>query len=81
MQGNVAEWTTTEVTYRVGESTQEGAIIKGGAWNLSEAACTIGSRGIIYYGVAGEEPAASYVGFRMVAVPMKKFRPLITPEF
>lgn len=81
MQGNVAEWTTTEVTYRVGESTQEGAIIKGGAWNLPEAACTIGSRGIIYYSVAGEEPATSYVGFRMVAVPLKKFRPLITPEF
>ncbi|NBU04266.1 MAG: hypothetical protein EBT60_08210, partial [Bacteroidetes bacterium] len=81
MQGNVAEWTSTEVTYRVGESTQEGEIIKGGAWNLPAAACTIGSRGILYYGVAGEELAASYVGFRMVAVPMKKFRPLITPEF
>ena len=69
------------MTYRVGESTQEGEIIKGGAWNLPAAACTIGSRGILYYGVAGEELAASYVGFRMVAVPMKKFRPLITPEF
>ncbi|MFM6952860.1 MAG: SUMF1/EgtB/PvdO family nonheme iron enzyme [Bacteroidota bacterium] len=81
MQGNVAEWTSTEIDYRVGEYTEEGHIIKGGAWNLPAAACTIGSRGIIYYGVAGEEPATSYVGFRMVAVPMKKFRPLITPEF
>jgi formylglycine-generating enzyme required for sulfatase activity len=81
MQGNVAEWTSTGVTYRVGEYTQEGEIIKGGSWNLPEAACTIGSRGIIFYGVAGEEPATSYVGFRMVAVPMKKFRPTITPQF
>jgi formylglycine-generating enzyme required for sulfatase activity len=81
MQGNVAEWTSTGVTYRVGEYTDEGYIIKGGAWNLPEAACTIGSRGIIFYGVAGEDPATSYVGFRMVAVPMKKFRPTITPEF
>jgi formylglycine-generating enzyme required for sulfatase activity len=81
MQGNVAEWTSTGVTYRVGEYTQEGEIIKGGSWNLPEAACTIGSRGIIFYGVAGEEPATSYVGFRMVAVPIKKFRPTITPEF
>ncbi|MFM6952367.1 MAG: SUMF1/EgtB/PvdO family nonheme iron enzyme [Bacteroidota bacterium] len=81
MQGNVAEWTSTEIDYRVGEYTEEGHIIKGGAWNLPAAACTIGSRGIVYYGVAGEEPATSYVGFRMVAVPMKKFRPLITPEF
>jgi formylglycine-generating enzyme required for sulfatase activity len=81
MQGNVAEWTSTGVTYRVGEYTQEGEIIKGGSWNLPEAACTIGSRGIIFYGVAGEDPATSYVGFRMVAVPMKKFRPTITPEF
>jgi formylglycine-generating enzyme required for sulfatase activity len=81
MQGNVAEWTSNEVQCKVGEYTEEMNIIKGGAWNLPEAACTIGSRGIIYYGVAGEEPATSYVGFRMVAVPMKKFRPLITPEF
>jgi formylglycine-generating enzyme required for sulfatase activity len=81
MQGNVAEWTSTGVTYRVGEYTDEGYIIKGGAWNLPEAACTIGSRGIIFYGVAGEDPVTSYVGFRMVAVPMKKFRPTITPEF
>lgn len=81
MQGNVAEWTSTEIDYRVGEYTEEGHIIKGGAWNLSAATCTIGGRGIIYYGVAGEEPATSYVGFRMAAVPMKKFRPLITPEF
>jgi formylglycine-generating enzyme required for sulfatase activity len=81
MQGNVAEWTSTGVTYRVGEYTQEGEIIKGGSWNLPEAACTIGSRGIIFYGVAGDDPATSYVGFRMVAVPMKKFRPTITPEF
>jgi formylglycine-generating enzyme required for sulfatase activity len=81
MQGNVAEWTSTEIVYRVGESTEEGHIIKGGAWTLPEAACTVGARAILYYGVAGEEPATSYVGFRMVAVPMKKFRPTITPEF
>jgi formylglycine-generating enzyme required for sulfatase activity len=81
MQGNVAEWTSTGVTYRVGEYTDEGYIIKGGAWNLPEAACTIGSRGIIFYGVAGEDPATSYVGFRMVAVPMKKVRGTICPEF
>jgi hypothetical protein len=41
----------------------------------------VGARAILYYGVAGLAPAASYVGFRMVAVPMKKFGPLITPEF
>jgi formylglycine-generating enzyme required for sulfatase activity len=81
MQGNVAEWTSTAFVYRVGESTEEGQIIKGGAWTLPEAACTVGARAILYYGVAGVAPAASYVGFRMVAVPMKKFGPLITPEF
>ena len=81
MQGNVAEWTSTGVTYRFGESTEEGHIIKGGAWTLPEAACTVGGRAILYYGAAGVAPAASYVGFRMVAVPMKKFRPHITPEF
>ena len=81
MQGNVAEWTSNEVHCKVGEYTEEMNIIKGGAWNLPAAACTIGSRGIIYYSVSGKDPAASYVGFRMVAVPMKKFRPLITPEF
>jgi formylglycine-generating enzyme required for sulfatase activity len=74
MQGNVAEWTSTDVDYRVGESTEEGPIIKGGAWTLPEAACTVGARAILYYGVAGVAPAASYVGFRMVAVPMKKVR-------
>jgi formylglycine-generating enzyme required for sulfatase activity len=72
MQGNVAEWTSTDVDYRVGESTEEGPIIKGGAWTLPEAACTVGARAILYYGVAGVAPAASYVGFRMVAVPMEK---------
>jgi len=81
MQGNVAEWTSTEVVYRVGESTEEGHIIKGGAWTLPEAACTVGSRAILYYGAAGVVPAASYVGFRMVAVPMKKVRGMICPEF
>jgi len=81
MQGNVAEWTSTGVTYRVGEYTDEGYIIKGGAWNLPEAACTVGARAILYYGVAGVAPAASYVGFRMVAVPMKKVRGTICPEF
>jgi formylglycine-generating enzyme required for sulfatase activity len=73
MQGNVAEWTSTGVTYRVGESTEEGHIIKGGGWTLPEAACTVGARGILYYVVAGQAPAASYVGFRMVAVPTPKF--------
>lgn len=81
MQGNVAEWTSTDVVYRVGESTEEGHIIKGGAWTLPEAACTVGSRAILYYGAAGVVPAASYVGFRMVAVPMKKVRGMICPEF
>jgi formylglycine-generating enzyme required for sulfatase activity len=81
MQGNVAEWTSTDVDYRVGESTEEGPIIKGGAWTLPEAACTVGARAILYYGVAGVAPAASYVGFRMVAVPMKKVRGTICPEF
>lgn len=81
MQGNVAEWTSTEIDYRVGEYTEEGHIIKGGGWTLPEAACTVGARGILYYGVAGVAPAASYVGFRMVAVPTKKFRRLINPEF
>jgi formylglycine-generating enzyme required for sulfatase activity len=73
MQGNVAEWTSTEIVYRVGEYTEEGHIIKGGGWTLPEAACTVGARGILYYGVAGVAPAASYVGFRMVAVPAPKF--------
>jgi len=81
MQGNVAEWTSTSIVYRVGEYTEEGHIIKGGAWTLPEAACTVGSRAILYYGVAGQAPAASYVGFRMVAVPMKKVRGMICPEF
>jgi formylglycine-generating enzyme required for sulfatase activity len=81
MQGNVAELTSTPIVYRIGESTEEGYIIKGGAWTLPEAACTVGARAILYYGVAGVAPSASYVGFRMVAVPMKKFRPTITPEF
>jgi len=72
MQGNVAEWTSTVIVYRVGESTEEGPIIKGGAWTLPEAACTVGARAILYYGAAGVVPAASYVGFRMVAVPMEK---------
>jgi formylglycine-generating enzyme required for sulfatase activity len=81
MQGNVAEWTSSNVVCRVGEYTQEEHIIKGGAWTLPEAACTVGSRTILYYGVAGQAPAASYVGFRMVAVPIKKVRGLICPEF
>lgn len=67
MQGNVAEWTSTSIGYRIGESTEEGQIIKGGAWTLPEAACTVGSRSIMYCGVAGVAPSASYVGFRMVA--------------
>ena len=69
MQGNVAEWTV----HWVGEYTDEAYIIKGGGWTLPEAACTVGARGILYYVVAGQAPAASYVGFRMVAVPTPKF--------
>lgn len=40
----------------------EGYLVKGGAWNLPEAACTIGSRTLIK-----ADEARSYVGFRMVA--------------
>jgi formylglycine-generating enzyme required for sulfatase activity len=54
----------------------QGYIVKGGAWNLPEAACTIGSRTLIQ-----DDEAKSYVGFRMVGVQIKRFRPLITPEF
>jgi formylglycine-generating enzyme required for sulfatase activity len=81
MQGNVAEWTSTALVYPVGQYTDEGYIIKGGAWTLPEAACTVGARAILFYGFAGVAPAASYVGFRMVAVSTKKFRRLINPEF
>jgi len=81
MQGNVAEWTSTALVYPVGQYTDEGYIIKGGAWTLPEAACTVGARAILFYGFAGVAPAASYVGFRMVAVPTKKFKRLINPEF
>jgi len=81
MQGNVAEWTSTALVYPVGQYTDEGYIIKGGAWTLPEAACTVGARAILFYGFAGVAPAASYVGFRMVAVPMKKVRGTICPEF
>jgi hypothetical protein len=42
-------------------------ILKGGSWCLPEAACTIGSRTLIR-----ENWARCDVGFRMVAVPMKK---------
>jgi len=76
MQGNVAEWTSTEMDFRTGEATDEGFIIKGGAWNLPEAACTIGSRTVLK-----ENESASYVGFRVVAYPMKRFHRTITPEF
>jgi len=76
MQGNVAEWTSTEMIFRTGEATDEGFIIKGGAWNLPEAACTIGSRTVLK-----ENESASYVGFRVAAYPMKRFHRTITPEF
>ena len=76
MQGNVAEWTSTKMVFRTGEATDEGFIIKGGAWNLPEAACTIGSRTILK-----ENESASYVGFRVAAYPMKRFHRTITPEF
>ena len=58
------------------KKTIEGYIVKGGAWNLPEAACTIGSRTLIQV-----DEAKSYVGFRMVGVPLQKFKPLICPEF
>ena len=78
--GNVAEWTSTPMNYAVlmsdGQKSAPGYIVKGGAWNLPEAACTVGSRTVF-----SEDVAKSFVGFRMVAVPMKKFRPTITPEF
>jgi formylglycine-generating enzyme required for sulfatase activity len=76
MQGNVAEWTTTELDFRTGEATDEGFIIKGGAWNLPEAASTIGSRTVLK-----ENESASYVGFRVAAYRMQKYRRHITPEF
>ena len=80
MQGNVAEWTSTPMNYAVvmsdGQKSAPGYIVKGGAWNLPEAACTVGSRAVF-----SEDVAKSFVGFRIVAVPMKKFKPLINPEF
>ncbi len=58
------------------QKTIEGYIVKGGAWNLPEATCTIGSRTLIKY-----DEAKSYVGFRMVGVQLQKSKPLICPEF
>lgn len=62
MQGNVAEWTSTAMKFKFGENMAEGYLIKGGAWNLPEAACTVGSRSIL-----DKNNQRSYVGFRMVA--------------
>lgn len=56
------------------QKTINGFIVKGGAWNLPEAACTIGSRTIIT-----EDEGRSYIGFRMVGVP--KIIGSYTPEF
>ena len=63
MQGNVAEWTSSSMKFKNGETLAEGYLIKGGAWNLPEAACTVGSRTIL-----DKNEQRSFVGFRMVAV-------------
>ncbi|MBM3920577.1 MAG: hypothetical protein FJ347_05035 [Sphingomonadales bacterium] len=63
MQGNVAEWTSSSISFETGET---GYLIKGGAWNLPESACNIGSRCIF-----PKTEQRSYVGFRMVGVPNK----------
>ncbi|MFM7764884.1 MAG: formylglycine-generating enzyme family protein, partial [Sphingomonadales bacterium] len=63
MQGNVAEWTSSSIAFETGET---GYLIKGGAWNLPESACNIGSRCIF-----PKTEQRSYVGFRMVGVPNK----------
>ena len=76
MQGNVAEWTSTKMGFLTGEATDEGFIIKGGAWNLPEAACTIGSRTVLK-----ADESTSFIGFRVAAYRMQKFRRTITPEF
>ncbi len=76
MQGNVAEWTSNVIQIGNESSAVTGYIIKGGAWNLPAAACTIGSRTILPEGLS-----TSYVGFRLVAVPMRKYKPTGTPEF
>jgi formylglycine-generating enzyme required for sulfatase activity len=64
MIGNVAEWTNTAMLFKDGNSIREGFIIKGGAWPLPEAACSVGSRTIL-----PPEALTSYIGFRMVATP------------
>jgi formylglycine-generating enzyme required for sulfatase activity len=76
MQGNVAEWTSNVMQIGNDDSAVKGYIIKGGAWNLPAAACTIGSRTFL-----PETSSTSYVGFRLVAVPMRKYKPMGTPEF
>lgn len=76
MQGNVAEWTSNIMQVGNEGSAVTGYIIKGGAWNLPAAACTIGSRTVLPAG-----SSTSYVGFRLIAVPMRKYIPTGTPEF
>lgn len=61
MQGNVAEWTSTSMKFKNDENLADGYLIKGGAWNLPEAACTVGSRSIL-----DKNDQRSYVGFRLV---------------
>lgn len=53
----------------------EGYIVKGGAWNFPEAACTVGSRTII-----PQNEERSFVGFRMICI-RKQMRFIGTPEF
>lgn len=50
-------------------------VVKGGAWNLPQAACTVGSRMLI-----DNRESHAYVGFRMVATTMV-IRKTITPQF
>ena len=58
----IAEYIVKNWNELQSQKSIEGYIVKGGAWNLPEAACTIGSRTLI----TGDE-AKSFVGFRMVA--------------
>lgn len=67
MQGNVAEWTSTSMPFKNGENMSEGYLVKGGAWNLPEATCTVGSRCIF-----NKNEQRSFVGFRIVAIPAAK---------
>jgi formylglycine-generating enzyme required for sulfatase activity len=77
MQGNVAEWTSTSMKFKNGENLAEGYLIKGGAWNLPEAACTVGSRSILH-----KNDQRSYVGFRSAQDTKSQFQTkAIAPRF